>query len=93
MLDRTYIGMPVYQRSRVDPGYFVGRIVGLEGSTANGGTLNSIVLFGTPHGTVLRTGIMWVYHIEPGSEHYDMLMKYEADAAEKVWEELKNASL
>jgi len=52
MLNKTYLGQPVVLNKSV-----YGRIVALEGTKANIGTLNSIVQFSTPSCNVLKTGI------------------------------------
>ena len=70
MLNKTYLGQPVTFNKNV-----YGRIVALKGTSANNGTLNSIVQFSTPSCNVLETGIFHLY--EATNEDILKLKEYE----------------
>lgn len=64
-------------------GEAVGRIVSHseDGSYANNGTMCSIVNFGTPHGSVIKTGNLYLNEITP--EGMEKLIAYENECKEE----------
>jgi len=79
MIDRTYIGYPC----TFGPKGAVGRIVAHGKDSAyietEEGTLNAVVLWCTPHGSILKTGIA---HLHPMNEEQGIILsKYEEDVS------------
>jgi len=70
MLNKTYLGQPIVFKNQV-----YGRIVSLKGLTANNGTLNSIVQFSTPSGSVAEAGIFYLE--EANKEGIQKIKEYE----------------
>jgi hypothetical protein len=67
-------------------GQVVGRIVGESEDMGSWGYINSermysIPLFGTPHGSIIKTGVLYLSEID--EEGMKRLEEYEKDAKEK----------